>query len=95
MGGKDWGWRAGASHCHMLGDEQLLPAAGLHTKVAVIDEQQLQEVLGELGSPSHILPQPQQLWERCRVGGGSLPTPPCVISEHKDVIIKKYTRKLG
>ena len=27
----------------MLGDEQLLPAAGLHVQVAVVDEQQLQK----------------------------------------------------
>ena len=46
----------------MLGDEQLLLAgAGLHVEVAVVDEQHLQEVLGELGSPCHVQPRPQQL----------------------------------
>lgn len=50
-------------HGHALGDEQLLLAgAGLHVEVAVVDEQHLQEVPGELGGPGHIQPCPQQLW---------------------------------
>lgn len=57
------------SHCDVLGDEQLLPpGVGLHLEVAVVDEQHLQDVLGELGSPSHVQPCPQQLWgDRGRV----------------------------
>lgn len=46
-------------HGHALGDEQLLRASvGLHVEVAVVDEQHLQEVLGELGSPGHVQPRP-------------------------------------
>lgn len=60
----------------MLGDEQLLPAAGLHVQVAVVDEQQLQEVLGQLGGPGHEVPHPQRLWERCGVMGVPFQPPP-------------------
>lgn len=46
-----------------MGDEQLLPAGtGLRMQVGVVDEQHLHAVLGELGSPCHIQPRPQQLW---------------------------------
>lgn len=50
-------------HGHALGDEQLLLAGvRLHVEVAVVDEQHVQEVLGELGSPGDVQPYPQQLW---------------------------------
>lgn len=58
--------RAGTGDCilhgHAPGDGQL-PLAGtrLHVEVSVIDEQHLQEVPGELGSPGHVQPRPQQL----------------------------------
>lgn len=61
---RGWGreTRQGHSQGHVLGDEQLLLGAGLHVEVAVVDEQHLQDVLGELGSPGHVQPRPQQLW---------------------------------
>lgn len=68
---------AGISRGHVLGDEQLLPpGARLHAQVAVVDEQQLQEVLGQLGGPGHVPPRPQQLRERRgAVGAPCLPPP--------------------
>lgn len=49
-------------HSDVLGDEQLpLAGAGLHVQVAVVDEQHLQEVLGELRGPGHVQPRPQEL----------------------------------
>lgn len=56
-------------HGHVLADEQfLLAGVGLHVEVAMVNEQHLQEVLGELGGPGHIEPRSQQLQgERGRV----------------------------
>lgn len=46
-----------------MGNEQLLLAGtGIQAQEGVVDEQHLHLVLGELGSPCHVQPGPQQLW---------------------------------
>lgn len=72
-------------HGHVVADEQLVPAGpGLQAQEGAVDEQHLQAVLGELGSPCHVQPRPQQLWggrdslvTAAGLAGGTLGFPPC------------------